>query len=152
MSFRLCVLLVLVACDSAPAPAAAPAKVDPPGKAVAPKPVELPPAPAGAVVIGKLYVETCAADGACPMLLQVPADEHCRTRTTGGHKWRLPTRDELESWVGKPGLVGFDGFHWSGTPFADAPDQVWIFDPTSASKTTIPKDRKPFKVRCVAQP
>jgi hypothetical protein len=144
-------LVILLGCDAAPAPAAAPEKTEP-AKSATTKPAALPPAPEGATIIGKLYVQTCAKEGSCPALLQPAGVDHCKSLETGGVAWRLPTHDELKSWRGKPGLTGFDGFHWSSTPFADAPGQVWIFDPTSGSETTIPKDRKPFTVRCVAQP
>jgi hypothetical protein len=143
-------IAIVLGCDAAPAPAAAPppaADAKPAAKAPA-----LAPAPEGATILGKLYVQTCAASGSCPTVLQVEGAAHCSALATGGLAWRLPTQAELKSWRGKPGLVGFEGFHWSSTPFADAPDQVWIFDPTSGSETTIPKDRKPFMVRCVAQP
>ncbi|MBC8068025.1 MAG: DUF1566 domain-containing protein, partial [Deltaproteobacteria bacterium] len=99
-----------------------------------------------------LYVQTCATPGSCPALLQVAGAAHCEALELGGLAWRLPTHAELKSWQGKPGLVGFDGFHWSSTPYDEAPEQVWIFDPTSKSETTIPKNRKPFAVRCAAQP
>lgn len=141
---------MLLGCDSKPAPAAAPAKADAPPPA-ATKAAEAKPAPDGATILGKLYVQTCAAEGSCPSILQAAGEAHCAALKLGGLVWRLPTHDELKSWRGKPGLTKFDGFHWSSTPFRDAPDQVWIFDPTSGSETTIPRDRKPFTVRCVAQ-
>lgn len=144
-------LVIVIGCDAAPAPAPAEAPPAAPAKPAAKAPT-LAPAPQGATILGNVYVQTCAAEGSCPQLLQVAGEAHCKALATGGLAWRLPTQAELKSWRGKSGLVGFDGFHWSSTPFADAPDQVWIFDPTSGSETTIPKDRKPFTVRCVAQP
>lgn len=145
-------LAFALGCDAAPAPQAAPAKSEAAPTPAAPKPAPLAPAPEGATILGGAYVQTCASAGACPSLLQPAGAAHCKALTTGGMSWRLPTRDELKSWRGKPELVGFEGFHWSGTPFEDAPGQVWIFDPTSGSETTIPGDRKPFVVRCVAKP
>lgn len=144
-------IAIVLACDAAPTPAAAPAPAAP-TPAVSPKPAALPPAPDGATVLGNVYVQTCAASGSCPALLQLAGAARCKALALGGLAWRLPTQAELKSWRGKPELVGFEGFHWSSTPFADAPGQVWIYDPTSGSETTIPPDRKPFTVRCVAQP
>lgn len=144
--------LLAVACDAAPAPtpATTPAPAD--AKASPTKPAALAPAPDGAVIVGKLYAQTCAPTHACPSMLQAAGEAHCKALALGGLSWRLPTHAELKSLAGRAGLLATDGFHWSGTPFAEAPDQVWIFDPKTGSETTIPRDRKPFTVRCVAQP
>jgi len=149
---RLCALVIVLGCDAAPAPA--PSEAPPPAAPAKPaaKAPTLAPAPRGTTILGNVYVQTCASEGSCPALLQVAGVAHCKALVLGGLAWRLPTQAELKSWRGKPALAGFDGFHWSSTPFADAPDQVWIYDPTSGSETTIPADRKPFTVRCVAQP
>ncbi len=141
-------LAVALGCDAAPKPAPLEAAPEP----ATPKPAAPKPAPGGSTILGGVYVQTCATPGACPSLLQPAGAAHCKALGLGGMTWRLPTRDELKAWRGKPELVGFEGFHWSGTPFEDAPGQVWIFDPTSGSETTIPGDRKPFAVRCVAKP
>jgi hypothetical protein len=143
--------MILAACDAAEAPASTPAPAEP-AKAAPSKPTTLAPAPQGATIVGKLYVQTCAAAHACPSLLHAAGEAHCEGLASGGLAWRLPTHAELKSLPGRPGLEAMDGFHWSRTPFADAPDQMWIFDPKTGSETTIPRDRKPFTVRCVAQP
>lgn len=146
-------LLLVVACDRAAEPAAkadVPAQPEPPAKA--PVEAEPAPAPAGSVLVAGLYVQTCADAAACPSLLQAAGAAHCKALAQGGKTWRLPERAEIAGWRGKPGLVGAEGFHWSGTPFADDPGQVWIHDPATGTETTIPPDRKPFRVRCVAKP
>jgi hypothetical protein len=146
-------LVAAFACDRAPTPAAAPTPAPTPTPAAAPTPAKSPaPAPAGTVLQDGTYVHTCVEATACPSLLQPAGVAHCAALGLGGLTWRLPTRDEIASWRGKPGLVGAEGFHWSGTPFADDRAQVWIHDPSSGTETTIPPDRKPFKVRCVARP
>ncbi|MBL8944255.1 MAG: DUF1566 domain-containing protein [Myxococcales bacterium] len=146
-------IVVVFACDRAPAPAATaelPAEPASPAKAAArPEPA---PAPAGTLLVGGLYVHTCADATACPSLLQPAGAAHCKALALDGKTWRLPERAEIAAWRGKPGLVGAEGFHWSGTPFADDPGQVWIHDPSTGTETTIPPDRKPFRVRCVAKP
>ena len=146
-------LLLVVACDRAAEPAATaalPAQAESPAKAPA-KP-EPGPAPPGSLVVEGRYVQTCADAAACPSLLQPAGAAHSKALALGGLAWRLPERAEIASWRGKTGLVGAEGFHWSGTPFADDPGQVWIHDPSSGTETTIPPDRKPFRVRCVAKP
>jgi len=152
--------LLLAACDSGkpaeakrtadkPAPKAESASrpAEPPA---APKP--LPPAPEGSVVVGRVYVDTCAADGACPTLLQDAGAKHCAARKTAGASWRLPTLAELESWKGNAELTGYDVFHWSGSTWAEDAAQFWIYDPGSDMKTTAKPDRKPFTIRCVQAP
>ncbi len=116
----------------------------------APAEQPLPPAPDGAVTIGKLYVQTCAQAAPCPELLQAAGATHCEELTLGGLSWRLPTLTELESWKGNAALSGYDVFHWSGTEWEEGPGQVWIYDPGTGSKTTTKPDRKPFTIRCVA--
>lgn len=159
------------ACDaSRPAPAhkgddppVTPAKAEPKA-AKAEDPHESPKLtapPEGTVAIGRVYVQTCAAPTAgsgaetgapapCPALLQDAGVAHCKALALGGLLWRLPTLEELESWRGHPGLVGFDVFHWSGTTWDEDPAQIWIYDPGSGAKTTAKPDRKPFTIRCVA--
>jgi hypothetical protein len=151
-------LLGTVGCDSKPAPAE-PAKAE--TKPAAPnathepeephdEPKALAPAPAGAMAIGRVYVQTCADPEACPTLLQDAGVAHCKALGLGGLSWRLPTLEELESWRGNPALVGYDVFHWSSSAWNEDPAQFWMYDPGSGAKTTAKPDRKPFTIRCVA--
>lgn len=146
------------ACDPSPKPdtktAAAPAE---PAKAPAPpaakaEPEPLPAAPQGTVVIDGRYVHTCAESKSCPTLMHAEGASHCDTLALGSLKWRLPKIEELESWRGNAALTGFDVFHWSGSAWEDDASQVWIYDPGSAAKTTALPTRKPFTIRCVADP
>ena len=152
---------LVLACDSSPAAKPAePAKAGPtepepepaPTKAKPAEPEPLPPAPEGAAAIDGVYVQTCAAPHACPQLHQDAGAAHCKGLTLGALAWALPTLEQLESWKGQASLQGFDVFHWSGTPWDEDPEQWWIYDPGSGSKTTARPDRKPFTVRCVARP
>lgn len=147
------------ACDSSKSAPVEPAEAEAKPTASAAKrepalaePVSVPPAPAGAVVIGKVYVQTCAEPHTCPALLQDAGSAHCKSLALGGLAWRLPTLAELEAWRGNPALVDYDVFHWSGSAWDEDPGQLWIYDPGSGSKTTAKPDRKPFTIRCVAQP
>lgn len=158
-------LLVLglgLACDSAPdaarpgstpeAKATVERKAEPEAQAAAPERPSLAPPPPGAVIIDGVYVQTCEQAEACPALRQRAGDAHCRGLTLGGLAWRLPTIEQLEAWKASAGLRGFDVFHWSGSPWDEDPQQWWIYDPGSGSKTTARPDRKPFTIRCVAGP
>ncbi|MCX4240617.1 hypothetical protein [Paraliomyxa miuraensis] len=161
-----CLALVLLlpglACDSKPTKAdgkaeSADAKGEPDASEAKPaqseaKPAPMAPAPEGAVVIDRVYVHTCAATDSCPALLQDAGAAHCKSLTLGGLSWRLPTVEELESWRGNEALSGYDVFHWSGSAWDEDPGQFWMYDPGSGSKTTAKPDRKPFTIRCVAQP
>jgi hypothetical protein len=157
-SLALALLLPLVlACDAKPAPPKpAVEEAEPVARAPAPKqdphanPEPLAAAPAGAVAIGRVYVQTCADAKACPALLQDAGVAHCKALGQGGLLWRLPTLAELEAWRGNPALVGYDVFHWSGSAWDEDPTQFWIYDPGSGAKTTAKPDRKPFTIRCVA--
>ncbi len=143
------------ACDSTPevqpVPAPEPA---PPAERASFKalPPPMAPAPEGAIIMGEVYVETCAGQGGCPALLQDAGAAHCAKMARGGLSWRLPSVQELERGVGNADLVGFAGFHWSGTPWKEDPAQFWMFDPESNMKTTAKPDRKPFTIRCAAEP
>jgi len=148
-----------LACDSGKTAPAEPAKAEAAPKPAAkasepadphanPKPLAAP--PEGAVAIGRVYVQTCAAPNSCPALLQDAGVAHCKALGLGGLLWRLPTLEELESWRGNPALVGYDVFHWSSTAWDEDPAQLWIYDPGSGAKTTAKPDRKPFTIRCVA--
>ena len=117
-----------------------------------------PPAPEGSIVIEGpwLYVQTCAEPNLCPELKQPAGDAHCRELELGGHvDWRLPDKDEVARFKGVAGLENTAGYHWTRTPFEDDMGQVWIVDPEdpqNAPATTIPRDRKPFRIRCVQEP
>ena len=157
------ILMVFVtACDgrdgarpdaSAPSPSAeAEATLKQPApKQAEPVPAMLP-APQGTVAIDRRYVHTCRETAACPKLLQDAGAKHCSGLTLGGLSWRLPTFAELQDWRGNDALAAFDGFHWSASAWEEDPAQFWIFDPGSGSKTTARPDRKPFTIRCVAEP
>ncbi|NVB36289.1 hypothetical protein G6O69_00495 [Pseudenhygromyxa sp. WMMC2535] len=115
-------------------------------------------APEGAVTIEDpwLYVQTCAEPNPCPEALQPAGDAHCSELVLGGRDgWRLPSKDEVSRFAGVKGLEATEGYHWTRTPFAEDNKQVWIVDfadPAAAPATTIPRDRKPFRVRCVMEP
>ncbi|MEM7152735.1 MAG: hypothetical protein AAF799_07825 [Myxococcota bacterium] len=149
---------LVLACDapakapskSASEEASAPAAAKSPTPA--PEPAALPPAPDGAVIIDRVYVQTCAQPEACPDLMQKPGAEHCAGLQLGGLSWRLPTLEQLQSWRGNADLKRFDVMHWSGSVWKEDAGQVWIYDPGSNAKTTAKPDRKPFVIRCVAEP
>jgi hypothetical protein len=163
----LLVLALLGACGSeapksAPAPADAPpagAAVEPPAKAqpfAEPK-LNPPPPPEGAALLSDrkkpIYVQRCDVGHACPDLLQPAGETHCRDLELGGFKhWRLPDRDEVKRFGEITGLEQTEGFHWTRTAFAEDAAQAWIVDPKSGQETTIPRNRKPFRVRCVFEP
>lgn len=120
--------------------------------------VKPPPAPEGSVLLPEpwLYVQTCAEPHPCPSLEQPAGDAHCRELRLGGHDaWRLPSKDEVVRFKGVDGLEATAGYHWTRTPFEDDLGQVWIVDfedPQGAPATTIPRNRKPFRIRCVKEP
>lgn len=151
-------MLLALACDSSkPAKPAEPAEPEAKAapseaKAAKPEPAPMAPAPEGTVAIDRVYVHTCATPDACPSLLQDAGAAHCTSLTLGGLPWRLPTVQELEAWRGNEALAGYDVFHWSGSAWEDDPGQFWMYDPGSGAKTTAKPDRKPFTIRCVAQP
>jgi hypothetical protein len=166
MSFRasgrwVALLVCLTACDAKDAPSQAepdekteapsePAKQSEPEKASAPAPAI--PEIAGAVIAGKLYIQDCGDTHPCPDLVQAEGAAHCESLDIQGKGWRLPTKEELEGMQSLSGLQMNTGYHWSATPFDQDDKQVWIVDPTGESQaTTIPKDRKPFRVRCVRE-
>ena len=49
-------------------------------------------------------------------------------------------------------LEGLEGFHWTRTAYTEDSKQAWIVDPKTGQETTIPRDRKPFTIRCVIEP
>lgn len=117
-----------------------------------------PPPPEGSILLPEpyLYVQTCAEPHPCPSLKQPAGDAHCRALRLGGHDiWRLPGKDEALRFRGVSGLEATSGYHWTRTPFEDDLGQVWIVDPEdpqNAPATTIPRDRKEFRIRCVKEP
>jgi len=151
-------LALAFACDSnkpAPAKKSKPASSPATDKAApveAKKPPAMAPAPEGTIAIDQTYVHTCADEARCPEMLQDAGLEHCASLQLGSLTWRLPTIEELEAWKGRAELHAFDVFHWSGSVWDEDPAQFWIYDPGSGSKTTAKPDRKPFTIRCVAQP
>lgn len=141
--------------------ATAKAEVDPPiderNEATFANPkVEPPPAPEGSIALPDpwLYVQTCAEPHPCKDLQQPAGDAACRELRLGGYEdWRLPSKDEVPRFADAPGLEATAGYHWTRTPFEDDLDQVWIVDPSGEGPaTTIPRTRKPFKIRCVKDP
>lgn len=98
-----------------------------------------------------LHVQTCAEPHACPDLIQPEGDAHCKALelSAGVGGWRLPTREEVHRFAGREGLEHREGYHWTSSPYEDDPKQIWIVDPAGSQPTTIPGDRKPFRVRCV---
>ena len=161
----------LLACGAAEAPtpaapakapeAAPPAKTEPTsgasgGSFASPK-LDPPPPPEGAALLPDrkqpIYVQRCDPAHACPDLKQPEGETHCRDLKLGGlPSWRLPDREEVKRFGEIAGLDALDGFHWTRTAFAEDAAQAWIVDPKSGQETTIPRVRKPFRVRCVFEP
>lgn len=163
----LALLALLLACAPADAPKAAPAPApsdksqspEPPGKAepFADPKLTPPPPPDGAALLPDrkepIYVQKCDPAHPCPDLQQPAGETHCRELSLGGREhWRLPDRDEVKRFGEVAGLELADGFHWTRTAFAEDSQQAWIVDPKSGQETTIPRTRKPFRVRCVFDP
>jgi hypothetical protein len=116
-----------------------------------------PPAPKGAIAIPDpwRYVQVCDEQHPCPELLQTEGELHCRSFGLSVLKsgWRLPSKSEMGAWGKTEGLEQVEGYHWTRTPYEDDPMQAWIVDPSGkAQATTIPRKRKPFRVRCVYEP
>nr|WP_263429789.1 DUF1566 domain-containing protein [Nannocystis pusilla] len=116
-----------------------------------------PPPPDGAALLPDrkkpIYVQRCDPGHPCPDLLQPAGETHCRDLELGGFEhWRLPDRDEVKRLGEIAGLEQAEGFHWTRTAFAEDAAQAWIVDPKSGQETTIPRNRKPFRVRCVFEP
>lgn len=114
-----------------------------------------PPAPEGAITLPNpdLFVQTCGDAHPCPQLVQAEGEKHCASLTLGAAStWRLPTREEVERLRGVEGLGELAGYHWTSTAFEQDDTQVWIVDPTADQPTTVPRDRKPFRIRCVREP
>jgi len=140
----------------APAKAASPG-VDAPAAPFATPTAKPPPPPAGVALLDPpLYVQRCDAAVPCVALLQPAGEAHCRGLTLGGLTgWRLPDRAEVARFArgtGADQLEGLEGFHWTRTAYEEDSKQAWIVDPKSGQETTIPRDRKPFTIRCVIEP
>lgn len=160
--------MVLGACSPGEAPRATPAPEKPaaeapkgaaPGKSepFADPKLTPPPPPAGAALLPDrkrpIYVQRCDPAHACADLLQPAGETHCRELDLDGFKnWRLPDREEVKRFSEVSGLEGLAGFHWTRTAFAEDAAQAWIVDPQAGHETTIPRTRRPFRVRCVFQP
>ena len=159
-------MALLTACGAStpdkPADKAAPAKAEPAPPADAagktepfatPK-AKPPPPPDGAALIDPgLYVQRCDAAHACPELLQPAGETHCRELRLGGLTgWRLPDREEVKRFTTGVGMEKVEGFHWTRSAYAEDGKQAWIVDPKTGQETTIPRDRKPFTIRCVFEP
>ena len=115
-----------------------------------------PPPPTGSYLHEKsaLFIQRCTADHPCEKKLQAEGEAHCRAFSLGAYKegWRLPTLEEAKLFAGIDALEDKDGFHWTSTAYEEDDKQAWIVDPTSGQSTTIPRDRKPFTIRCVYEP
>jgi hypothetical protein len=165
--FLLPLSLWVFACGAPAAPAAAPGKPAPEAPAKAPAPeapaapfatptAKPPPPPAGVALLDPpLYVQRCDAAAPCMALLQPAGEAHCRGLTLGGLTgWRLPDRAEVARFARGTGadLERLEGFHWTRTAYEEDSKQAWIVDPKTGQETTIPRDRKPFTIRCVIEP
>ena len=134
-----------------------PGDAEPEANFAAPQ-AEPPPAPEGTVTLENpwLYVQTCAEPHPCPDLLQPEGDKHCRELKLGGHvNWRLPDKEEVQRFARAEGLEAREGYHWTRTPDEENMSMAWIVDfaaPDVGMPTTIPRDRKPFRIRCVKEP
>lgn len=165
----LALFALLSACGPADAPKQAPApaekapdKPQPPADPARAEPfadpkVAPPPPPDGAALLSDrkrpLYVQRCDKAHPCPDLQQPAGETHCRQLGLGGmSNWRLPDREEVKRFGEIAGLELAEGFHWTRTAFAEDAAQAWIVDPKSGQETTIPRTRKPFRVRCVIEP
>jgi len=133
------------------------AKPTPGSKETFAKPtVKPPPAPKGSTLIESLplYVQNCDKESPCPSLLQPAGETHCRKLKLGGHEnWRLPDLAEAEKFASvREALTNAEGFHWTRTAYEEDAKQAYIVDPKGGQNTTIPRDRKPFTIRCVQSP
>jgi hypothetical protein len=150
-----------IACDpgepaptskSAPEPEPTPNAAAQPAAVPEPTP---PAAPKGAAWIPEIdvLVQRCGSGVACLEAPQAEGEAHCASLELDGQSgWRMPTKEELEAMRGED-LEAMKGYHFSSTPYAEDDKQVWIVDPSGGSQaTTIPRDRKPFRIRCVKNP
>ncbi|MEZ4385040.1 MAG: hypothetical protein R3A79_27165 [Nannocystaceae bacterium] len=164
--------LSLAACGAdtpaaASKPEAAPASADPEpeapagerdgeAKSFAEPTAKPPPPPVGAYLQERpaLFIQRCTAEHPCPKMLAAAGEAHCREYSLGAYSsgWRLPTVDEARRFAGVDALEDNDGFHWTSSSDAENDRMSWIFDPKSGQSTTVPRDRKPFTIRCVYEP
>jgi hypothetical protein len=101
-----------------------------------------------------LYAQTCAEAHPCAQMTQLDGEVHCMNLRLGGRSgWRLPSRDEVERFSKSTELEQLAGYHWTRSPWEEDVKQVWVIDPkASGPATTLPRDRKPFRIRCVTEP
>ncbi len=143
--------------DKSDAEAATPAAdAAKPGETFAKPTAKPPPPPTGAYLDEKnaLFIQRCTAEHPCVKELQAEGEAHCRTYSLGayGEGWRLPTLEEAKRFAGFDALEDKEGFHWTSTAYQEDAKQAWIVDPKSGQSTTVPRDRKPFTIRCVYEP
>ena len=64
--------------------------------------------------------------------------------------------DDPDVVANRPSLKGKSApvpiFTVDGARTAEDAAQAWIVDPKTGQETTIPRDRKPFRIRCVFEP
>ncbi len=127
-----------------------------PGETFAKPTAKPPPPPTGSYLDEKnaLFIQRCTAEHPCVKKLQADGEAHCRTYSLGAYVegWRLPTLEEAKRFAGIDALEDNEGFHWTSTPYPEDAKQAWIVDPKSGQSTTVPRDRKPFTIRCVYEP
>lgn len=108
--------------------------------------------PSGAVhdAAGPLLVQSCDESHPCPDELHDAGVEHCDQLRLGDYDdWRLPYRKEIEHLGQIEGLFALDGYHWTASVDEANASMFWIADPKGTQPTTLPPDRKPFRIRCV---
>lgn len=130
------------------APADAPDEDDPtPTQPAAPP--EVPPGTVYDAASG-LLIQSCTQTHPCAAQLREAGKASCEALELGDYDaWRLPTRKEIEGFANVDGLAALEGYHWSGSPDEGNASMFWIADPKGAQPTTLPPDRKPFRIRCV---
>ncbi|MCA9661215.1 MAG: hypothetical protein KC486_22945 [Myxococcales bacterium] len=153
--------------EAKPEAADTPESADPEAKTTAPpaagdgesfaKPTaKPPPPPVGAYLQEKpaLFIQRCTAEHPCPKMLAAEGEAHCREYSLGAYTegWRLPTLDEAKRFAGIDALEDKEGFHWTKSADPENDSMAWIYDPVGGQMTTIPRDRKPFTIRCVYEP
>jgi len=109
-------------------------------------------APAGTVLVSdvQLLVQSCDEEHPCIDALHGAGADHCEgLELETFAAWRLPTREEVEHLAGKADLASLAGYHWTSSVDQANPSMYWIADPEGTQPTTLPPDRKPFRIRCV---
>lgn len=116
------------------------------------EPTEPEPAPPGTAWLADhaVLVQRCDEAAPCKDLLQAAGAQHCAALELAERDgWRLPTRKEVEAMAKTDGLDARAGYHWTATADDVNDSMFWIVDPEGTQPTTIPGDRKPFRIRCV---